>query len=109
MNYSDGAATADHLLKQPIDAIFAFTDTLAIGVMNKSIGRKIPEDIAIAGFSGTEISTVVSPQLTTVEPNQFKMGEQAANLLIKHIENQSFDNEKNIVNADIIYRNSTEQ
>lgn len=110
MTYCDGAAAADKLLVQPIDAIFAFTDTLAIGAMNnlRSIGRKIPDDIAIAGFSGTEISNIVYPKLTTVEPHQFEMGRTAANLLIKHIVSPSDTNESVIIDADIIYRESSE-
>ena len=110
LNYSDGAAAVDRLLSADIDAIFAFTDTLAIGAMNrlKSVGRRIPEDIAVAGFSGTELSTIVSPQLTTVEPQQFEMGQRAAELVIAHIENKSNAKEKVFVDSEIIYRNSTE-
>ena len=110
MTYSDGASAADKLLSKPIDAVFAFTDTLAIGAMNRlrSIGRRIPDDIAIAGFSGTEISNIVYPKLTTVEPHQFEMGRTAANLLIQHILSPSDANENVIVEADTVYRDSSE-
>jgi DNA-binding LacI/PurR family transcriptional regulator len=110
MNYSDGAAAVDLLLHKDIDAIFAFTDTLAIGAMNrlKSVGRRIPQDIAVAGFSGTELSTIVTPQLTTVEPEQFEMGKRAAEIIINHIENNLKTNEIVYVDSEIIYRNSTE-
>ncbi len=110
LNYSDGATAVDKILSSDIDAIFAFTDTLAIGAMNrlKSIGRRIPEDVAVAGFSGTELSTIVSPQLTTVEPPQFEMGQKAAKLVIEHIEHHSEKVERIVVDANIIYRNSTE-
>ena len=109
-SHCDGATAVDRLLSYDIDAIFAFTDTLAIGAMNrlKSVGRRIPEDVAVAGFSGTELSTIVSPQLTTVEPPQFEMGQKAARLVIDHIEHYSEEAEKIIVDASIIYRNSTE-
>jgi LacI family transcriptional regulator len=110
LSYFSGAAAVDRILQENIDAIFAFTDTLAIGAMNrlKSLGRKIPKDVAIAGFSGTELSTIVSPQLTTVEPPQFEMGQEAAKLIIKHINNDSSNIEKIILDANIIYRDSTE-
>ncbi len=74
----------------------------------KSIGRSIPKDVAVAGFSGTNLCTIVSPQLTTVEPRQFEMGQKAAELIIKHIANPSNESEKVIIDADIIYRESTE-
>ena len=75
MSYSDGGVAIDRLLGKSIDAVFAFTDTLAIGAMNRltSMGRRVPEDIAVAGFSGTIISSIVNPQLTTasgVGPHQ---------------------------------------
>ncbi len=110
LSYFSGAASVDRILKEEFDAIFAFTDTLAIGAMNrlKSLGRKIPKDIAVAGFSGTELSTIVSPQLTTVEPLQFEMGQEAARLIIKHIDNDSSATEEIVVDANIIYRDSTE-
>lgn len=110
LSYGSGAVAVDRILKYNFDAIFAFTDTLAIGVMNrlKSLGRKIPQDVAVAGFSGTDLSTIVSPQLTTVEPPQFEMGQKAAELVIKHIEQLSDKNERIVVDANIIYRDSTE-
>ena len=111
LHYSDGASAVDKLRHEKTDAIFAFTDTLAIGAMNrlKSIGRSIPKDVAVAGFSGTNLCTIVSPQLTTVEPRQFEMGQKAAKLIIKYISRPSLNsNERVIVDADIIYRDSTE-
>ena len=110
LSYGSGAAAVDRILGKHFDAIFAFTDTLAIGAMNrlKLLGRRIPQDVAVAGFSGTEISTIVSPQLTTVEPNQFEMGKRAAELVIKHITHHDEKIEKVIIDANIIYRDSTE-
>jgi len=112
LHYSDGATAVDKLRHEKTDAIFAFTDTLAIGAMNrlKSMGRNIPKDVAVAGFSGTSLATIVSPQLTTVEPRQFEMGQRAAELIIKLINNPSTNsNEQVIIDADIIYRESTEE
>lgn len=40
----------------------------------RDLGKKIPEEIAIASFSGTVLSTIVYPQLTTVEPPLQQMG-----------------------------------
>ncbi len=110
LSYASGAAAVDRILGQEYDAIFAFTDTLAIGAMNrlKSLGRRIPQDVAVAGFSGTEISTIVSPQLTTVEPPQFEMGRQVSELVIKLFNRREESNEKICIDANIVYRDSTE-
>ena len=87
MTFADGAAAMDSLVRQGIefDAVYAFTDTLAIGAMNRlrELGRRVPEDVAVAGFSGTELSTIVYPQLTTVEPPLVEMGKCAAELVLE--------------------------
>lgn len=51
------------------DGIFAWTDTVAVGAMNRlmACGVRIPGRMAVAGYSGTVLSTIVNPQLTTVE------------------------------------------
>lgn len=65
MDFNDGANAADELIKRNIevDAVFAFTDTLAIGCMNrlKKLGKKVPEEIAIASFSGTKFVYYCAP------------------------------------------------
>lgn len=114
MCYSDGAAALDQLSGKDIDAIFAFTDTLAIGAMNRlaSLGLAVPDDVAVAGFSGTEISTIVRPTLTTVEPQQYAIGQKAAKLILDIIRNRDNPDyrppERVVVDAEIIYRDSTE-
>ena len=69
------------------DAIFAFNDPVAIGAMKviKEAGLKIPEDIALAGFSEDVMATIVEPQLTTVLQPMYEMGKQAAVLLLEQI------------------------
>ena len=44
----------------------------------KEAGLKIPEDIALAGFSEDVMATIVEPQLTTVLQPMYEMGKQAA-------------------------------
>lgn len=110
MSYSDGGVAIDRLLGKSIDAVFAFTDTLAIGAMNRltSIGRRVPEDIAVAGFSGTIISSIVNPQLTTVEPPQYAIGQAAARLVLDLINGKQPEKKEVTLDAEIIYRKSTE-
>ncbi len=110
MSYSDGGVAIDRLLGKSIDAVFAFTDTLAIGAMNRltSMGRRVPEDIAVAGFSGTIISSIVNPQLTTVEPPQYAIGQTAARLVLDLINGKQPEKKEVTLDAEIIYRKSTE-
>lgn len=85
----DGIESAKKLLSQPItiDGIFSSNDTAAISALQylKGEGIKIPEDIAIVGFSNEPISSVIEPSLTTIDQPGFEMGKIAANLLLAQI------------------------
>ena len=111
MTFEAGAEVAETLVKKGIgfDAVFAFTDTLAIGAMNRlrELGKKIPEEVAVASFSGTELSTIVYPKLTTVEPPLLQMGEKAAELILEKIKNPDCPNRKEVLNAEIRMRESS--
>lgn len=111
LTFEDGKNVADRLVEKNIsfDAVFAFTDTLAIGTMNRlrELGKKIPEEIAVASFSGTELSTIVYPKLTTVEPPLFQMGKAAAELILEKIKAPSSPNRSVVLNAEIRMRAST--
>ncbi len=88
----DGERLAEALLeKEKLPrAIFAANDSLAIGAMNvfKKSGIKIPQDIAIAGFTESKLAEHVSPALTSVKQPTYDIGETAAKLLIEQIENK---------------------
>jgi LacI family transcriptional regulator len=49
------------------------------------MGIKVPDDIAIVGFSNEPFSEVVSPSISTVKQPGFLIGQQAADLLIQQI------------------------
>lgn len=69
------------------DAIFCFNDNIAVGALKaiKERGWRIPEDIAVVGFSETEISTIVEPHLTTTVQPRYQMGVEAAKIMLEQI------------------------
>ncbi|MFV0437042.1 MAG: LacI family DNA-binding transcriptional regulator [Desulfopila sp.] len=83
----DGRRGVDRLLALPKrpDAIFAVNDPVAIGafVRLSERGVRIPQDMALAGFSNNPNTALVRPQLTTVDQPAFEIGRQAAELLVK--------------------------
>ena len=111
MTFVDGAAAVDDLVRRGVefDAVYAFTDTLAIGAMNRlrELGRRIPEDVAVAGFSGTELSTIVYPKLTTVEPPLGEMGRRAAELVLEKVNNPAAENRRIVLRTEMKCRAST--
>ena len=48
---------------------------------------KIPEEIAVVGFSNSVYSTIIQPALTTVDQPGDKIGRTAVKFLIDEIEN----------------------
>lgn len=111
ITYSDGIKAAERILSEVPDAdcVFAFTDVVAIGAMNRlrELGRRIPADMAVAGFSGTVLSEMVYPPLSTVAPPLIQMGRQAVELLMEQISDPEAPRRSVVLNADIVMRGST--
>lgn len=99
-------------LKNPPDGIFAITDDCAIGVIKTLLkyNIKIPEEIAVIGFSNSYSSTIISPKLSTIDQPGHKIGEIALEALITEIKDESNDyisNKSIEVKTNLIVREST--
>lgn len=80
-------------LAQKPDAIFTATDqisTKCLVILNK-LGYRIPEDVALIGFTNTELAEAMNPPLSTVYQPAFEIGQLAAEKLISLIEKKNFD------------------
>ena len=73
--------------KNKPDAIFCANDTSALSVIIylQKIGIKVPEDIAIVGFSNEPFSEVVTPSISTIKQPGYTIGKKAAELIIHQI------------------------
>lgn len=73
-----------------IDGLFSANDAAAVGAIQylNSIGIRVPEDIAVVGFSNDPLSEVIDPPLTTIDQYGFEMGKKACELLIENINNR---------------------
>ncbi|AYQ34462.1 LacI family DNA-binding transcriptional regulator [Runella sp. SP2] len=74
-------------LPEPPDALFTINDPTAFEAMlfMKAKGVRIPEDIAVVGFSNNYGSTLIEPRLTTVAQPTHEIGQVAAQLLLDQI------------------------
>jgi len=97
----EGHLAAEKLLNlpNPPDAIFAANDTSALSVIlhAKEKGLRIPEDMAIVGFSNEPFSEYLSPSLTTIEQSGFEVGSKATELLLDMIQNKIENRQETIV------------
>jgi len=73
----------------------------------KRHGLRIPQDIAIVGFTNSQIATLTDPGLTSVDQKGFEMGQLAARLLIDRIENRHGPVQKKIITSDLVIRGSS--
>ncbi len=93
------------------DAFFAINDDTAIGILYtvKRMGLRVPEDISICGFSNGVRAVSCDPMLTTVEQQGIRVGEEAVNILIDHVEGAiPLDKiEKRVVRTRLIIRGTT--
>ena len=86
----DACAAADALLARPDrpTALFCMNDRIAIGAMKAALrrGMRIPEELAVMGYDGSSLCTVIEPELTSVRVDIEEIGRRSAQILIDLIE-----------------------
>jgi len=94
-------------LKERPTAVFAVSDTLAIGALKEinNSGFSVPSDLAVVGFDNINFANMTNPTLTTVAQPMYKMGSIAAEMLINSIKGEEV--ESAILDYEIMIREST--
>lgn len=109
-SFSDGAICTEELLDRgkQIDAIFCVCDSMAMGCMQalKKRGIGIPEDVAVAGYTGDPASAYVDPGLTTIAQPCYQIGAQATDLLIKKILKPDTPRQDIMLETELVVRDS---
>ena len=87
LNAENGAAEAARLLlQQPakVDAIFAYNDAAALAAMRmcQTLGRRVPDDIAIVGFDDIPAAAGALIPLTTIRVDLEALGRTGVDLLV---------------------------
>jgi len=59
-----------------VTAIFTFNDIIAIGAIRhaRTAGLRVPADLAVIGFDGLDLGSIVEPQLTSVRIDTRRLG-----------------------------------
>jgi len=88
-SFTDGVRSARELLsrKDRPTAIFAYNDIMAIGVLRaaREIGLRVPDELAVVGFDNIPLASYVTPQLTTIDQPKYRMGELAAETILRRL------------------------
>jgi DNA-binding LacI/PurR family transcriptional regulator len=99
---------------EPFSAIFAFNDISAIGAIRalREKELRVPEDVSVVGFDDIQSAAFQNPGLTTVRQPLRKMGEIAAETVLRRIARAGSDHDaihpKQItVEPELVVREST--
>jgi LacI family transcriptional regulator len=91
---------------KPFDAVFAANDNMAIGAIQalRALGRRIPDDVAVAGFDDIPIARLLG--LTTVRVRIAELGERAIARLLANLNGED-DREDELHAPEIVIRATT--
>lgn len=85
---SSGAdATRRILAAGTPDAIFVASDLMARGALTamRSVGLRVPEDVALLGFDDSSVALSTDPPLTTMRQPMYRQGETMAAVLLARL------------------------
>jgi DNA-binding LacI/PurR family transcriptional regulator len=81
LHRADGAAAMTGLIEagREVDAVFCFSDQLALGAMQAALrhGLRIPGELAVVGFDDVEDGRYATPSLTTISPDKAAIARDA--------------------------------
>lgn len=102
-------AVAKAVETQPVTAIFAGGDMIAIGVMRKlqALGRRVPEDVSVLGMDDIPWASLCSPPLSTVEIPIEEMAVEAIDAVVRRIESHIDSRRRIILDTRLVVRAST--
>ena len=105
-----GYHAANELLdrKAKFTALFAYNDSTAIGAIRalRDAGLRVPEDVSVVGYDDIPAAEYERPALTTVRQPLDKMGELAAEILLRAMDADS-QPARILVEPEMVVRSST--
>ena len=104
-----GAARRLLDLGEPPTAILGVNDLTAIGAMRAAHerGLRVGQDIAVAGYDGTEDSAHTQPPLTTLKQPTYDTARRLVRMLVAVIRGEPLEEREIIVKPLLIVRAST--
>ncbi|GAB4432202.1 MAG: LacI family DNA-binding transcriptional regulator [Anaerolineae bacterium] len=90
-------------------AIFALTDSMAVGVLHAAyeLGLRVPDDLSVIGFDDIALASFLIPPLTTVAQPIYTIGETAAHILLTQMNDPELPPQSVTLPTALVVRNST--
>ena len=91
-----------------VDAVIAFNDLAALGVMRACVqtNRSVPQDVAVIGADDIPLAALTNPSLTTLHVDLTAMGETAMKTLLHLIDSPADAAQKLVVQPRLLMRQS---
>ena len=91
-----------------IDAISAYNDLVAAGALQalKSMGKHIPQDVAVIGVDDIPLASLVQPSLTTLKVDLYTIGRMTVNYFLDATNKESDCPQKCVVQPVLVIRES---
>lgn len=100
--------TLELLRRHPeITALFCASDLIAIGALEaaKSLGKKIPQELAVIGFDDIPLASYLYGGITTIRQDPYEIGQLAGSSVINMLNNNVFES-KVTASYELIIRNT---
>lgn len=97
------------LLEAGATAIVAANDVMALGAVRavRDTGLEVPDDVSVVGYDDTELMAYTDPPLTTVHQPVDAISNNAVEVLLAQIHDQSYGVGTIVVQPDLVVRAST--
>ena len=102
-----------HEKKIPFDAVFAHADLVAVGALRylKRKNIRIPQEVAVIGFSNWLLSEKITPSLSTIDQPGILMGEQIfeqfARERLQKVSGNPVEYQTKVIPTNLVVRDST--
>jgi LacI family transcriptional regulator len=96
-------------LPEPPTAVFASSDTMALGAYEaaRRRGLRVPDDLSVVGFDDLPEARWSSPPLTTIRQPLIEMGSLAARTVLRLAQGEQIETPRVELATDLVVRDST--
>lgn len=106
-----GYAAARQLLGDHPDmtAVFCHNDLMAVGAIRAlhELGLRVPQDVALIGFDGVQMASMVTPALSTVHVDKYEIGRKATERILHMLDSPEKKFRPIEISTSLILREST--
>jgi DNA-binding LacI/PurR family transcriptional regulator len=91
------------------DAFVGTNEAIALATLNvlEARGYSIPNDVLLAGFNASELWFFARRKITTIRFLPYEIGTQAAEMMVRRLENGHFGNAEEVLPAELVVGDTT--